>query len=271
LLISFSVFLTVAYFIPNVISTTSAQSPFLDFYNKQREANNETSNVGVEPSLPNGLSSAASIQGENATDQTGRTTTNDTSGMQTYQDSQNGFKIEYPSEWGIEEPTSSSGLLPDSPFLDSDTNAASPPARTGVTLLPDDEPTDKIIKTHVSVDTLSTSRTLDPDTLQVTSLPPEHYAQAFIQTMTGLTEGSTLDTLKNEATTVSGLPAWQVEYISGYQGMQTSYGKNFYVVKDGKMFEIAFMTDPLEVPETRPIGEKIMNSFQFINDTAASN
>jgi hypothetical protein len=105
----------------------------------------------------------------------------------------------------------------------------------------------------------------------VTSLPPEHYAQAFIQTMTGLTEGSTLDTLKNEATTVSGLPAWQVEYISGYQGMQTSYGKNFYVVKDGKMFEIAFMTDPLEVPETRPIGEKIMNSFQFINDTAASN
>lgn len=223
----------------------------------------------------NATLTGATNQTGNNTSQLGQQTSNDTTGWQTYQDSQNGFKIEYPSEWGIEEPTSSSGLLPDSPLASEpfgpNPDAASPPAKTGVTLLPDDEPTDKIIKTHVSVDTLNTSRTLDPDTLQVTSLPPEHYAQAFIQTMTGLSEGSTLDTLKNEATTVSGLPAWQVEYISGYQGMQTSYGKNFYVVKDGKMFEIAFMTDPLEVPETRPIGEKIMDSFQFTNGTASSN
>jgi hypothetical protein len=220
--------------------------------------NKSTSTISVVESDDESFATALQ-NGTNATE-SGQAASNETVGWQTYQDDQYGFKIQYPTEWGVVEPTS--------PFALNPNIQAAPPAQTGVTISPNDEPSDTIAKTRVSVDVQNTSRTLDPDTLEVTSLPPEHYAQSFIQGMTGLIEGSTLDTLKNEATTVSGQPAWQVEYISGYQGMQTIYGKVFYVVKDGKLFEIAFSTGPLKVPETRPIGEIIIESFQLTTPRA---
>ena len=69
-------------------------------------------------------------------------------------------------------------------------------------------------------------------------------------------EGSGIDTIKDEAITFAGEPAWQVEYITNYQGIQLMYGKSIFVVKDGKLFDIGFTMEPLKVPEMSPIGEK---------------
>lgn len=109
------------------------------------------------------------------------------------------------------------------------------------------------------------SRTLDPTTLEVTSLPVEYHARTFIEAMRSI--GGTLDVLKNEDTTFGGQPARQVEYISNYGGYQTGYGKKFFLIKDDTLFDVGFSTDPLLVPEMRPIGERILQSFQFLNNT----
>ena len=53
--------------------------------------------------------------------------------------------------------------------------------------------------------------------------------------------------IKNQATHFKGLPAWEVEYISNYAGIQTLYGHSIFVVKDGKLFDIGFTTAPLLV------------------------
>jgi hypothetical protein len=47
------------------------------------------------------------------------------------------------------------------------------------------------------------------------------------------------------------------------------YGKSIFIVKDGKVYDIGFTTEPLKVPEMRPVGEKIIQSFQFTNNTSA--
>jgi hypothetical protein len=82
--------------------------------------------------------------------------------------------------------------------------------------------------------------------------------------------GGDLEILKNEAVTLNGEPAWSLQFISiDSLGSQLSYSSSIYVIKDKELFEIDFLTPPLQVPEMRPIGEKIVQSFQFTNNTGS--
>jgi hypothetical protein len=70
------------------------------------------------------------------------------------------------------------------------------------------------------------------------------------------------DVLKNENTTISG------DYIANTRGVQIMYGSSIFVVKDDKLYDIGFITSPLKVPEMRPTGEKILQSFQLTTPVA---
>ena len=98
------------------------------------------------------------------------------------------------------------------------------------------------------------SKTLNPTTLQVESIPLKQYADAEIQGMTSVK--GTPNVLKNEGITFNGQPAWRVDYIRNYLGAQLSYNIHIFVTKDGRLYDISYTTSPLKVPEMRPIGEK---------------
>jgi len=207
-------------------------------------------NDGGGSSLPNGLSPATSIQTENDTDQLGQASSNETVGWQTYQDTQNGYKIQYPPEWKLDE-----GITPIKPVL---------------ALTPDDETTNILERTEVTVKStpIEDSRTLDPETLQVKETPfsLEDYAKSNINSFSSI--GADLEILENKAVTLNGEPAWSLQFISiDSLGSQVSYSSSIYVIKDKVLFEIDFLTPPLKVPEMRPIGEKIIQSFEFTNST----
>jgi hypothetical protein len=203
---------------------------------------NATNDLGTL-SEPN----ATSTQAENDTDQLGQAASNETVGWQTYRDSENGFTIQYPTEWKIDE-----GITIIKPIL---------------ALTPDDESTNILERTEVSVRStpIEDSRTLDPETLQVKEIPfsLEDYAKSQIMSFPDI------DVLKNEAVTLNGEQAWSLNFITiDSLGSQLSYSSSIYVIKDKELFEINFLTPPLKVPEMRPIGEKIIESFQLTTPRA---
>ncbi len=121
--------------------------------------------------------------------------------------------------------------------------------------------------TVISIDVENTSRSLNPNTLQVESASAEDYANNQINILSGpMNLGSiqaTHDITKNNKVNVSGLPAWRIDYITNLSGIQSSYQSEVYVVKEGTLFTIGLFTDPLKVPETLPIFEKVLKSFKF--------
>lgn len=188
-------------------------------------------------------------QTENKSGQLDQTPTNETVGWQTYEDDENGYKIQYPQEWKTYE----------SPF-------GLPQSQSGFAKSPDDDNTEPLMRTLVSVHVDNASRTLDPATLKVQPLSPEQNANELIAGMTSAK--GTPNILRNEAITFGGQPAWRVDYIHNYLGVQANYGISIFVVKDQKIYEISLLTAPLKVEEMRPVGEKIIQTFQFTNNTA---
>jgi PsbP len=190
----------------------------------------------------------------NSTNQLGQAASNDTIGWQTFQDNQFGFKLQAPPDWREAE------------IPNPDTNMEK------LAITPEDvstliSPMFAKTKVIVEVENSSSGRTLDPTTLEVKSLPVESvetHANKFIEAArSGVIEGLSIDVLKNEATTFGGEPAWNVQYITNSEGYQREYGSKFLVIKGDKVFDVTFSTEPLKVPEMRPIGEKILQSFQF--------
>ena len=74
----------------------------------------------------------------------------------------------------------------------------------------------------------------------------------------------TLDNIKNTTTSIGDENASKVQYIQSYEGEQMVFNIFIYVVKDDKVYELSFYSEPLNVPETLAIAEKIIQSFRFI-------
>jgi hypothetical protein len=55
-----------------------------------------------------------------------------------------------------------------------------------------------------------------------------------------------------------------VQYVQSYDGEQMVFNIFIYVVKDDMVYELSFYGEPLNFPETLPIGENIIKSFRFI-------
>ncbi len=174
-----------------------------------------------------------------------QTISNKSVGWQTYEDSQDGYNIRYPQEWKLVE----------NPVLHRQTGFAASP----------DDNASPLEETLVSVNVRDATRTLDPTSLQVQSIPLKQYADELIQVMTSAKGEPNI--LNNEGITFIGEPAWRLDYIHNYLGIQVNYGITIYVAKGEKLYEISFSTPPLKVQDMRPIGEKIIQTFQFTNDT----
>ena len=58
--------------------------------------------------------------------------------------------------------------------------------------------------------------------------------------------------------------ASKVQYIQSYEGEQKVFNIFIYVVKNDKVYELSFYSEPLKVPKALPIVENILKSFRFI-------
>lgn len=68
---------------------------------------------------------------------------------------------------------------------------------------------------------------------------------------------------RNESSTIAGGPAWRLDYASEFQGT-TYYVVEYYLVKDGRLFTLSYDDDDaLDVPQTFPIAQKMIDSLQF--------
>jgi len=74
----------------------------------------------------------------------------------------------------------------------------------------------------------------------------------------------TIDNIKNATTLIGGENASKVQYIQSYEGEQKVFNIFIYVVKNDKVYELSFYSEPLKVPKTLPIVENILKSFRFI-------
>jgi PsbP len=189
-------------------------------------------------------SASASNQTENKSGQLGQPTTSNVVGWQTHEDSENGFKIQYPQEWKTVTPLPE---LSERTVFDVSSDPGGGRQQSSVSVYVEDA-----------------SRQLNPETLKVQSTPLEQRANSLIAVM-GFNQPPNI--IKNEATTFNGEPAWRVDYIMNINGYQVQYGTNIFVYKNDKLYQIDFKTNPLKVEEMRPVGEKIIQSFQFTNNT----
>lgn len=75
----------------------------------------------------------------------------------------------------------------------------------------------------------------------------------------------TLENLRNTTTSIGGEGnVSRVQYVISFEGEQKQFSTYIYVVKDEKVYELSFHSLPLEVPESLPVAEKIIQSFRFI-------
>lgn len=58
--------------------------------------------------------------------------------------------------------------------------------------------------------------------------------------------------------------ASKVQYIQSYEGEQKVFNIFIYVVKNDKVYELSFYSEPLKVPKALPMVENILKSFRFI-------
>jgi PsbP-like protein len=192
--------------------------------------------------------------------------TTGTAAPTTYENTEHGFAFDYPATWVNEFDSEYEAqlnnfvvALADPSFIDEDGYKST------------------IFRVNVS----DVHKYLDDD-LQIKADTAEDYARNKIkaenkvdedtnyllrtQTDLGRYGGSlhTLDNIKNTTTSIGGENASKVQYIQSYEGEQMVFNIFIYVVKDDKVYELSFYTEPLNVPETLPIGENIIKSFRFI-------
>jgi hypothetical protein len=68
--------------------------------------------------------------------------------------------------------------------------------------------------------------------------------------------------IRDNKTTVGGLPAWKIESMDSILGRQGTYHINTFVMKDGRLFDLEFTTDSLKAPEMIPINQRMIDSFR---------
>jgi PsbP len=66
--------------------------------------------------------------------------------------------------------------------------------------------------------------------------------------------------IRVNSTSVAGFDAWSVDFMLG----TNTFFRDTYMVNNGKLYEIHYMTPPLKVPETLPVLKKMISSFEII-------
>jgi hypothetical protein len=158
--------------------------------------------------------------------------------QQVYKDPQGKFTIQYPSTWEV---------APRDSLFPYYGNA------TAITLKPTSEGNDPLSHSYFTITRTDIEKFLNKTTLQVKP-------KSLDQIVSENTPSSTVsEILKNNATTIGGLPARQIQYLT--HGIE--FGMVAYVIKNDKLYSLRFSTPELKVPETLPAAQNMLKSFQF--------
>jgi hypothetical protein len=178
-------------------------------------------------------------------------------GFQTYENPTYGFSIQYPSDWQINY----------SSFED----------------LKEGDKVGEIVAIFKSPEgsyfTITVSLNLSPQYLDTNTLTLKNKtAQDFVlEEITNKLPSDSIDwgftykVIRNYESTVAGMEAWSLEQIqnSTYPSESSRYFRDTYILKDDRIYNFLESSEPLLVPKTLSITQKMIDSFRFINNTAA--
>jgi PsbP len=98
---------------------------------------------------------------------------------------------------------------------------------------------------------------LDTDTMSRKNTTLQQYEQqmtdAFLRP-----DLSSYTVIRQNEVTAGGNTGWKIEY-----GNTDSYNFEILTIANGKLYRLLYNEDPLSVPETLPIANKMVESFQF--------
>jgi len=168
--------------------------------------------------------------------------------QQLYKDPQGKFTIQYPSTWEVAPRDSSF------PYYGT---------ATAIAFKLSSEDNGQLSHSLFSITPTDIEKSLDKTTLQVKPKSLDQIASDFIEFL--MTPSSVLgdlkvEVLKNNATTIGGLPARQIQYLAHSIG---TFEMQAYVIKNDKLYTLRFSTPELKVQETLPTAQNMLKSFQF--------
>jgi len=161
--------------------------------------------------------------------------------QQVYKDPQGKFTIQYPSSWEVAPRDSSF------PYYGTATAIAFKPTYEG---------NDPLSHSLFNITPTDIEKSLDKTTLdQVASDFIE-----FLKTPSSVLGDLKVEVLKNNATTIGGLPARQIQYLAHSIG---TFEMQAYVIKNDKLYSLRFSTPEFKMPETLPVAQNMLKSFQL--------
>lgn len=170
--------------------------------------------------------------------------------LKTYNDVQGRFVVQYPSAWEIAPKNSTF------PYYG---------AATAIVFKPTDETASPLENTLFSITPMDRAKSLDRTTLTVTpdSLDKTVADQiALLQDPSSMYGSLNVEILKNNATTVDGLPAKELTYVIHGIG---SFEMQTYVIKNGELYQLIFQTPESKVPYTLPAAQLMIKTLKFLS------
>lgn len=123
-----------------------------------------------------------------------------------------------------------------------------------------------------SITPTDVEKSLDKATLQVRPKSLEQFVCDtidFLTTPSSVLGDQQVEVLKNNQTTIGGLPAREVTYLTHSIG---TFNMQAFVIKDDRLYTFVFSTQELQVPQTFPAVQKMLQSVKFLTPkTNASN
>jgi hypothetical protein len=129
--------------------------------------------------------------------------------------------------------------------------------------LPDD-------KECFQVSTQKVEPYLDTDTMTVKNTSLQQLVQKELD---GYLSSDKVKVIRQNWVTVGGNPGYKIEHTFSCEhcsfndplfGMSDSYSSVIYTIANGKLYQLSYKDEPLKVPETLPLANKMVESFQVI-------
>jgi PsbP-like protein len=158
--------------------------------------------------------------------------------FKTYTNKEMKFSIQHPSNWQVKNDTES---LPERVWFELS-------GRSLPIFAVDTEKVEPHFETHLDGDTTI---------LKNTSLQElvEHEVEEKMSS-----EFRNLDLIRQNKVTIGGNDGWKMEF----SGQDSYYLFEICTIAKGKIYILTYQDDPLKVPETLPLANKMVESFQFV-------
>jgi PsbP-like protein len=178
----------------------------------------------------------------------------------TYENSQYGFRILYPSDWYI----APKNTLHSMEFLYYGTDTVIAFVAPIGTFLDIDK------HTFLTIGVTPVEKSLDKKNLKVKPKSLDDIVSDKIKFLSSpdASIGSSdisREIIRTNSTTVGGNPAKQIQYITHLSGLADTFNIDTYMIRGDKLYTLLFTTGSFLVPETLPTAQKMIHSFQFIS------